>query len=215
MKRRVTLSFDNGPTRVTAQVLDLLGERGLRASFFLVGERLQRPGMRDLAERALREGHRIGNHSLSHATPLGVADDPAEAAREIDGMQELLGDLVPGERCFRPFGGGGNIDRNLLGKHALERLVRGAYTCVLWSSVPRDWENPAGWPEVCLSQIEARPWSVVVLHDLPTGAMERLPDFLDALAAREVEIVHALPDDCVPLRWGRPTPSFSALPIAG
>jgi peptidoglycan/xylan/chitin deacetylase (PgdA/CDA1 family) len=212
--RRVTLTFDNGPTRVTAQVLDVLRERGLRASFFLVGERLRRPGMRALAERAAREGHRIGNHSLTHATPLGVADDPAEAEREIGGMQALLGDLVPGERFFRPFGGGGRIDRDLLGRHALERLVRGAYTCVLWSSVPRDWENPHGWPEVCLGEVNARPWSVVVLHDLPTGAMDRLPDFLDALDARGVEVVHDLPDDCVPLRLGRPTASYAAQPFA-
>jgi len=211
---RVTLTFDNGPTQTTAQVLDVLAERGLRASFFLVGERLQRPGMRELAERAAREGHRIGNHSLTHKTPLGVADDPAEAEREIEGMQWLLGDLVPGERFFRPFGGGGKIDRNLLGPHALECLVRGAYTCVLWSSVPRDWENPQGWPDVCLAQLDARPWSVVVLHDLPTGAMDRLPAFLDQLAARGVEVVHDLPEDCVPLRMGRRTASFAALPVA-
>ena len=129
-------------------------------------------------------------------------------------MQALLGDLVPGERFFRPFGGGGHIDRNLLGPHALARLVRGAYTCVLWSSVPRDWENPRGWPDVCLTDLEARPWSVVVLHDLPTGAMERLRAFLDQLDARGVEVVHDLPDDCVPLRRGQPTASFAALPVA-
>jgi len=211
---RVTLTFDNGPTRITSRVLDVLVERGLHASFFLVGERLRQPGMRELAERAAREGHRIGNHSLTHSTPLGVHDDAGEAEREIDGMQALLGDLVPGERFFRPFGGGGTIDRNLLGPRALECLVRGGYTCVLWSSVPRDWENPSGWPDVCLAQLAARPWSVVVLHDLPTGAMDRLPAFLDALDARGIEVVHDLPDDCVPLRAGRPTASFAALPVA-
>src|SRR5882672_6188923 len=114
MTARVTLTFDNGPSAVTAQVLEVLAERGVRATFFVVGDRLKRPGMRALAERALREGHRIGNHSLTHSTPLGVHDDPAEAEREIDQMQSLLGDLVPGERFFRPIGGGGNIDKNLL-----------------------------------------------------------------------------------------------------
>jgi peptidoglycan/xylan/chitin deacetylase (PgdA/CDA1 family) len=111
MPQRVTLSFDNGPSPVTARVLDVLGKRRIRASFFVVGECLQRPGARALAERAVAEGHRIGNHSLTHATPLGVDDDPAEALREIDGMQALMGDLVSGERFFRPFGGGGIIDR--------------------------------------------------------------------------------------------------------
>ena len=211
MTRRVTLSFDNGPSRVTAQVLDLLAERGIRASFFVVGSQLRRPGARALAERAVAEGHRLGNHSLTHATPLGVADDPAAAEREIDAMQALLGDLVPGERFFRPFGGGGVIDENLLGRHALARLVAGEYTCVLWNSVPRDWENPDGWPEVCLADIASREWSVVVLHDLPTGAMERLPAFLDALEARGIELTHELPDACVPLRRGQPTSSYSVI----
>ena len=214
MRTRVTLTFDNGPTRVTAQVLDVLAARGLSASFFLVGERLRQRGMRVLAERAAREGHRIGNHSLNHATPLGVNDDPVEAEQEIEGMQALLGELVTGERFFRPFGGGGVIDRNLLGRHALEHLMRGGYTCVLWSSVPRDWEDPEGWPDVCLADLTARPWSVVVLHDLPTGAMARLPAFLDALDARGIEVVHELPEDCVPIRFGRPTSSFSALPVS-
>jgi peptidoglycan-N-acetylglucosamine deacetylase len=207
----VTLTFDNGPTRVTAQVLDVLAERGVPATFFLVGERLRRPGARELAERARAEGHRIGNHSLTHSTPLGVRDDPVEAAREIDEMQGLLGDLVRGERFFRPFGGGGIIDANLLGRRALERLVQGEYTCVLWNSVPRDWEDPAHWPETCLADVAKRPWSVVVLHDLPTGAMERLPAFLDSLDARGIEIVHELPDECVPLRLGRATRGLEAL----
>lgn len=211
MARRVTLTFDNGPTRVTSQVLDVLAERGLRATFFLVGEPLRRRGARALAERALAEGHRIGNHSLTHSTPLGVRDDPLEAVREIDEMQQLLGDLVRGERFFRPFGGGGIIDADLMGRHALERLVQGGYTCVLWNSVPRDWEDPTHWPDVCLADVATREWSVVVLHDLPTGAMDRLPAFLDSLEARGIEVVHELPDECVPLRLGRPTPACAAL----
>jgi peptidoglycan/xylan/chitin deacetylase (PgdA/CDA1 family) len=211
MSQQVTLTFDNGPTRVTAQVLDVLAERGLPATFFVVGDQLRRPGARALAERALAEGHRIGNHSLTHSTPLGVRDDPAEAAREIDEMQALLGDLVRGERFFRPFGGGGIIDPNLLGRHALERLVKGEYTCVLWNSVPRDWEHPSHWPDTCLADVATREWSVVVLHDLPTGAMDRLPAFLDSLGARDIEVVHELPDDCVPLRLGRPTRGLDAL----
>ena len=211
---RVTLSFDNGPSRATAQVLDVLRARGVRASFFVVGEQLRRPGARALAERAVAEGHRLGNHSLTHATPLGVADDAADAEREIDAMQALLGDLVPGERFFRPFGGGGIIDGNLLGRRAIERLVQGEYTCVLWNSVPRDWENPQGWPEVCVADVSARPWSLVVLHDLPTGAMARLPVFLDALEARGIELSHELPDECVPIRCGKPTASFAALPLS-
>ncbi len=80
--------------------------------------------------------------------------------------------------------------------------------------MPRDWENPDGWPEVCLAEIDSRPWSVAVLHDLPTGAMERLPAFLDALAARGIELTNELPEACVPLRRGRPTSAFGQLQLA-
>jgi peptidoglycan/xylan/chitin deacetylase (PgdA/CDA1 family) len=147
MPQRVTLSFDNGPSRVTAQVLDLLAERGIRASFFVVGEQLRRPGARALAERAVTEGHRLGNHSLTHTTPLGVRDDPQDAEREIDAMQALLGELVPGERFFRPFGGGGVIDRNLLGRHALfDRMVFCRYRrCSHTDGVPSDPRSSASY----------------------------------------------------------------------
>jgi hypothetical protein len=77
--------------------------------------------------------------------------------------------------------------------------------------VPRDWENPNGWPEVCLADIASRDWSLVVLHDLPTGAMERLPDFLHLLEARGIELSHELPEACVPLRRGQPTASYPVI----
>ncbi len=52
-------------------------------------------------------------------------------------------------------------------------------TCVLWNAVPRDWEDPRGWAEVALAQCLAQPWTLLVLHDLPTGAMGRLDIFIE------------------------------------
>ncbi len=66
----LTLSFDNGPDpEATPRVLDVLAERGLKATFFVVGEQLR--AHRALAERAHAEGHWIGNHTLTHPRPLG------------------------------------------------------------------------------------------------------------------------------------------------
>src|SRR5947209_7218582 len=74
----VTLTFDNGPAPgTTERVLDVLGERDLKATFFVVGSMLHRPGARELADRAVAEGHWVGNHSMTHATPLGHEPDPA------------------------------------------------------------------------------------------------------------------------------------------
>ena len=212
MTHRVTLSFDNGPShRVTPWVLDVLRERGVRSTFFVVGEQLRAPGAAEIARRAAAEGHWIGNHTLTHAVPLAELDDPAAVDRELDETQELIGDLSHPDRLFRPFGRGGIIDERLLGPHALRRLEEGHFTCMLWNSVPRDWERPDGWVRACLDDVATRPWSVVVVHDLPTGAMDHLPALLDGLDAMAAEVVQEFPDECVPLRRGVRTGAFPQL----
>jgi peptidoglycan/xylan/chitin deacetylase (PgdA/CDA1 family) len=199
----VTLTFDNGPSPdTTAQVLDVLADRGLRATFFVVGTALERQGGRELVSRAAREGHWIGNHSMTHTTPLGRERDATAVASEIDDAEEALGALAHERRFFRPFGGGGIIGPHLLSPGAVERLCAGGYTCVLWSSVPRDWEDPVGWVDVALADVERLDHAVVVLHDLPTGAMDALPRFLDELEARGEAIVQDFPDDVIAIERG-------------
>jgi peptidoglycan/xylan/chitin deacetylase (PgdA/CDA1 family) len=202
----VTLTFDNGPAPgTTDRVLDVLADRGLAATFFVVGSMLEQPGARDRAERAAAEGHWIGNHSMTHSTPLGEQPDPAYAAREIGATQDLLGDLAHERRFFRPFGLGGLIGPHLLSPSAVDVLCDGSYTCVLWTSVPRDWEDTAGWVDTALADAERQDHAVVVLHDLPTGAMDALPAFLDELDGRGIEVVQDFPADVLPIERGMPS----------
>ncbi len=197
----LTLAFDNGPEpAVTPAVLDLLEERRLRTTFFVMGSKLAAPGGRDLAERAHAAGHWIGNHTWSHGAPLGEREASA-AADEIGRPQALLGDLTHPDRLFRP-NAGGRLDRRLLSPEALAYLCDGGYTCVLWNAVPRDWEDPDGWVERALDQCEAQAWSALVLHDLPTGAMRHLPRFLDEVERRGGRIRQDFPPDCVPIVRG-------------
>jgi peptidoglycan-N-acetylglucosamine deacetylase len=208
---RITVTFDNGPTPgVTDGVLDLLAERGIRTTFFVVGERLAEPGGRRLVERAVGEGHWVGNHSLTHLTSLGLLDD-AGVDREIDGAEAGLAGLPRHDRLFRPFGNGGVIDGRLLSGHAIRRLRQGRFTCVLWNSVPRDWVDPDGWVDRALADVRATPHTVVVLHDVPGAAGPRLGELLDRLALAGVEHVQEFPEDCVPIRRGEPTSSFGLI----
>jgi peptidoglycan/xylan/chitin deacetylase (PgdA/CDA1 family) len=212
---RVTLTFDNGPVAdVTHRVLDALAERQVRATFFVVGERLRRPGSREAAARAVAEGHWVGNHTLTHSVPLGLIDDPEAVADEVDTTEALLDGLAHPDRLFRPFGSGGTIDGRLIGSAAARHLEAGRYTCVLWNSVPRDWEDPVGWVDTCLADVAARDWTVVAVHDLPTGAMDRLPDLLDRLDEMGADVVQEFPDECVPLRRGVPAAAWPALVAA-
>lgn len=196
---KVTLTFDNGPwAGVTEHVLDTLRSRGVRSTFFVVGNQLRKG--RPLAERAVAEGHWIGNHTMTHSVALGDGADPAE---EIGAAQELIGDLSHTSRWFRPFGRGGVLDERLLSREAIALLQTGGYSCVLWNSVPRDWEDPDAWVDRAVADVEANDWTVVVMHDLPTGAMDRLPRLLDELDARGAEVVQDFPDTCVPIRNGQ------------
>ena len=198
---KVTLTFDNGPwPGVTETVLDTLAAHDLRSTFFTVGQQLERRGGRDLAARAAAEGHWIGNHTMTHSVPFGDGGDPVA---EVEPTQELIGDLAHPSRWFRPFGRGGVLDDRLLSPAAVTHLEQGGYSCVLWNSVPRDWEDADAWIDRALADVEAQDWTVVVLHDLPTGAMDRLPQFLDELDRRGAEIVQDFPDDCVPIRNGQ------------
>jgi len=214
--RRLTLTFDNGPAPgTTERVLDELGARGMPACFFVVGAQLERRGARALAERAVAEGHRVGNHTMTHSVPLGERHDAGHALAEIDACQSLLGPLADAERLFRPFGRGGAIGPHLLSPEAFAHLRERAYTLVLWNSLPRDWENPEGWVERALADVRANHWTVVVLHDLPTGAMAALPRFLDAVTEKGVTVTADVPDTCVPLRRGVVTGDVGGLVADG
>ncbi len=201
--KRLTLSFDNGPfPDVTPGVLDALRERDLRASFFVCGKDAAAPEQRELIERARSEGHLVGNHTLTHTIELGTTNDPSVAEAEIGQAQDALGDLCEPERWFRPYGGGGIIGPKLLSRSALDYVREGEYSVVLWNSVPRDWEEPDTWPERAIGDIAAQDWTLVVLHDAPTGAMKALPGLLDAALESGVEIVQEFPPECVPVLRG-------------
>lgn len=200
--RRVTLTFDNGPTPgVTGQVLDELAARGARATFFVIGQRLAGDGARELSERAVAEGHWIGNHTMTHSVRFGE-ESARFALDEIEGAQRVIGSLAREDKLFRPFGGG-VLSRNLFSRAAVDHLRSSGYTCVLWNCVPRDWENPTGWPETALAEIGRRDWTVIVVHDEPHGSMRQLPRFLDALEAAGVELRQDFPDSVVPIRRGQ------------
>ena len=89
----VTLSFDNGPEPgVTPQVLKVLKKEQILATFFVLGAKLADPARRKLAERAHAGGHWIGNHPMTHGTPLGKTERRFQMQREITrNPQERVG----------------------------------------------------------------------------------------------------------------------------
>jgi len=206
----LTLSFDNGPEpEVTSAVLDVLATHSVRTTFFVIGRKLK--AARSLAERAHAEGHWIGNHSWSHSVPFGERQEDDTGAREIGTTQREIGNLAHPHRWFRPYGGGGNLDRRLFNVSALDYLLAGKFTCVTWNAIPRDWDNPDGWVETALAQCRAQPWTLMVLHDLPSGAMRHLDRFIGCVRDMGGRLRQDFPPDCMPIVDGivvRPIENF-------
>ena len=202
---QVTLTFDNGPEpAVTPRVLEILGKHEIASTFFVLGSKLADPARRAIAKRAHAEGHWIGNHTMTHSTPLGRLADPARAIAEIVEAQALIDELAHPDRLFRPFGGGGDIGPHLLNRAAVEVMKQEHMTCVLWNAIPRDWEDPRGWAELALAQCLAQPWTLLVLHDIPTGAMGRLNIFIERVLDHGGRFRQDFPRECVPIVRGEP-----------
>jgi peptidoglycan/xylan/chitin deacetylase (PgdA/CDA1 family) len=209
----LTLSIDNGPTAgVTEAVLDVLAARAAPALFFAVGRNVVDAAGRRLVERTLAAGHLVGSHTWSHTVTFGHAS-PADVDRELDDGRRAIAEAGGDPLLFRPYGAGGAIDDRLMSRHGASRLLADRCTCVLWTSVPGDWLDPAGWVDAALADIAGRAWTVVVLHDVPGAALGRLDDFLARCADAGVALTLDVPDDCTPIRAGVPTSSFELLGV--
>jgi peptidoglycan/xylan/chitin deacetylase (PgdA/CDA1 family) len=211
----ICLSFDNGPEpEVTPGVLAVLARRRIPAMFFVIGERLRDPKARALAAQARDAGHVIGNHTLTHGAPLGRRN-AAEALHEIMETDVLLGDLAAPERYFRPNGGGGALGAHLLNGAAARHLMAEQATMVLWNAVPGDFRDADGWPATAHAMLrKAYEPVMLVLHDLPNGAMRHLDRFLGEVQDQGWQFHAAPPAGSVPLRRGIPGPDFARY-IAG
>jgi len=131
--------------------------------------------------------------------------DRADALREFEQAEKALAWIQQTEqprRLFRP-PGSGVLGRHLLHPAVVEKLIAGSYTCVLWNSVPGDYRDPDGWLERALADCRSRQWTLIVLHDLPNGAMAHLDEFITRLENEGVEFVQEFPPDCVPLVDGQ------------
>jgi peptidoglycan-N-acetylglucosamine deacetylase len=203
-ERRVTLTFDNGPTLgVTERVLDILGAARILSTFFVIGQKLDDGAAAGLMKQAHSAGHWIGNHTLSHTVALGDRRELAYAASEIEGAQQRIGKFAHPEKLFRPYGKSGRLGPHLLSRAALDHLLAQNFRTVIWNNLPEDWKNPDGWVEGCIAQVSERDWSVVVLHDIENACLARLGELIHRLHDLGVIYEQDFPDAVTLTRGGR------------
>lgn len=152
------LTFDDGPTEVTAQLGKILKERGISGTFFVVAQEASK--YRETLEELKREGHFIGYHCYKHVHPL--SQGPITRYRELEKGLQMLEDLGIRPKLYRPPHGFYTLADMIFMKR------RGLTPCH-WYSLLGDWENPG--QEVLLKRLRELqgPGRVLVLHDGSRG----------------------------------------------
>ena len=180
-RKRIALTFDDGPSSFTARILDVLEVQDVRATFFVEGRKVA--GHEDLLKRMLDAGHVIGNHSFDHVS-LAKAD--RAALRQIDDTQAAIRTATGFTPCLLrpPFG---------LGSRTLLRaLSRRHLTSTLWSVNPRDFQTPGTATIKRRVLAGVKPGAIILTHD---GGGDRsqteaaIPSIIRTLKARGYRFV--------------------------
>lgn len=188
----INLTFDDGPDpKYTPAILDILAQKGVKATFFIVGS--AGAMNRDLLQRIYREGHDIGNHTFTH---LNLSDFSHEHLRlELNATQRLLESTVGVRtKLFRPPFGGDLEPQTIDGADALRVATQLGYLTIGMQIDPKDWLRPLS-PQIVAKTVEGAirgDGNVVLLHDAGgnrTATIEALPQIIDRLHAEGFRFV--------------------------
>ena len=183
--RAVYLTFDDGPIpEVTPQVLDILACYQIKATFFMVGENIDKPP--EVFEQVVQGGHSIGNHTSTHLKGWNCSTDDylsnvAQCNKAIFTHHPSI--YIP--TLFRPPYGKATFAQRWA-------LHREGYRLIYWDILTRDYEATRT-PEAMLAQIKrgTRPGSIINFHD-SLKSNERmltvLPQAIEWLQAKGYEL---------------------------
>lgn len=170
-RKVIALTFDDGPSPYTVQVIRILVRERAKGTFFVLGNQI--PGYERQLQRELAYGFEIGDHSFSHPQ----FPSSAQLSRTRDRIKRATG-FTP---ClFRPPYGA--VDRALIGRaRALGMMT------INWDVDPRDWSTPGTGAIYSRVVSAARPGSIILMHEGggPRGqTVAALPSIIRTLRAR-------------------------------
>ena len=174
----VALTFDDGPNpRYTPQVLDILYENQVPATFFLVGEEFS--GNELLIEEMAASGHEIGNHTFSHPdlTTLNASQIRQEIRQTEEELRKILPDYTI--KYVRPPYGRYN--------EAVEQAV--GQPLMLWTIDSGDWDDPVAESIYTTVVSNIQDGDIIVFHDDNPETVKALEDIIIELKSRGFQFV--------------------------
>ena len=150
--KQVALTFDDGPSKYTRELLDFLRENNIPVTFFLVGNRIKE--FSGTVQQTVKDGHEMGYHSYAHKMQTGLSD--AQILSDFEKSNELLRELTGAEFTLwrTP---GGNYNQRVLDCIDLPHIM--------WSVDTRDWDHRNSY-KVYASVVNASDGAIVLMHDL-------------------------------------------------
>lgn len=173
---RIALTFDDGPGPYTERLLDGLKDRGVKASFFLIGRSVKE--YPEAVKRMEEEGHLIGNHTYSHVKLKGLS--PEETRREIQKTDEAVYEITGKHVAYLrpPFG-------------EWEEDLELTYPVlpVMWTVDPLDWTTENVEEIVDRVVTQAGENDMILLHDCYDSSVEAALRIVDRLLAEGFDFV--------------------------
>ncbi len=180
-KPYVAMTFDDGPhPSNTPRLLDMLRERNIKATFYVIGRNVDM--YPDITRRIVAEGHEIGNHTYTHGNMTKMSDDSVR--NELNKCRASIAKATGVQpRTLRPPYGA------LLQSQRTWIHSEFNYPTIMWSVDPRDWQRPG--PSVVTSRIlsGATPGAIILAHDLHAPTVDAMPATLDGLLRKGYKFV--------------------------
>ena len=172
----VALTFDDGPSRYTPKLLDAMKERGVKATFFIVGNRIS--SFPETVERMVAEGHQLANHSWDHSyfNKLSSSQIKDQIRKTNNALNDRGGS---GSYYVRSPGGFlGSTIRDAVGAPLIQ-----------WSVDPEDWKyrDTAKVSSSILNSVQDG--DIVLLHDLYSTSVDAAIIVMDSLLDQGYELV--------------------------
>ena len=175
----VALTFDDGPNASSTPILlDGLKERKVRATFFLIGENVEKGENEKIVKRMYEEGHLIGNHTYTHCNLSKL--ETGEAKKELEQTDTVIEKITGKQPAFAraPYG-----ELPVDSEQDLSRMYIG------WTVDPLDWMTEDAGAVVKIVVEEINPGDIILLHDCYPSSVQAAIRIVDLLQGKGYEFV--------------------------
>lgn len=187
-KRKVAyLTFDDGPGKYTAELLDILKKHNLKATFFVVGDKVRK--FPDLVKREDTEGHYVGMHSMTHDYKKLYTN--GEYVNEMKENQGLIANIIgKSPKLTRPpYGSQPGLNADLRNK-----VVEEGFKVWDWTIDTLDWKYHKMPVDAAAAQITqnvlngaTEPQEVILMHDIHPQSVTAVPAIIKGLKEKGYE----------------------------